>query len=170
MLVSATTKVVVITGSVWTGGKSAPCKQLVKDGFVRPVWFTTGRNITDAEYKLISSARYHLGLAEQGVLAHLHYGGDEVGILNEDFEKAAEQSEHGVLIVGPAEIAAQVAAKIPHTVIFTMKDNGMELSHHLEVAQRAGQLVRINVNALEPGAWDAVHEAMAIKLGLPIAE
>ena len=167
MHVSSTTIVAVITGSVWTGSRSAPRKLLVKDGFVRPTWFTTGRKITDADYKPISSTQYHKVLAEYGVLVHMQYGGDDIGILKQDFVDAADQSERGVLIVGPPEIAAQVADQIPHAVIFTLKDQNMNISHHLEKAKEKGQMVRIDVNALQMGAWNEVHRVMAEKLGLP---
>lgn len=100
MQVPSTTIVAVITGSVWTGGKSAPRELLVKDGLVRPVWFTTGRKITDADYRQISSTKYHMMLAEEGVLAHMRYGGDDFGILKQDFIDAVDQSERYRLRLG----------------------------------------------------------------------
>ena len=46
-------KVVCITGTVWTGSREAPRRMLVRDGFVRPIWFTTGHGISDAQYEVM---------------------------------------------------------------------------------------------------------------------
>ena len=94
-------KVVCITGSVWTGSRVAPRRMLVKDGFLRPTWFTTGRPLTDAEYRHVSVAQFHLTNAEKNVLAHIDYAGGVVGVMREDFESAMVNAEKGVLVVAP---------------------------------------------------------------------
>ena len=73
MHIPSNKKVVCITGSVWTGSRVAPRRMLVKDGFLRPTWFTTGRPLTDAEYRHVSVAQFHLTNAEKNVLAHIEY-------------------------------------------------------------------------------------------------
>lgn len=161
-------KVVCITGSVWTGSKSAPRRMLVKDGFLRPTWFTTDRRLTDADYRHVSMTEFHLAKAEESVLAQLEYGGSLVGVLREDFESALATAEQGVLIVGPPEIAAQFAVTIPQTTIFALKDVAMDLSEYLDEANRAGQLHRIDVDVLAPGAWTEVYRSMMDVIGLPV--
>ena len=170
MKITTSAKVVVVTGTVWTGSKSAPRKLLVQDGFVRPIWFTTGRKVTDADYKTISEGSYHLALSEGNVLASISYGGAHVGILLDQFLAAAEESSQGVLIVGPPDIAEQVAENIPQTKVFALKDSSMECSDHLAEANRRGQLERIDVNLLDAKAWSLVHDIMLDKLGLPPVE
>ena len=76
-------------------------------------------------------------------------------------------AKQGVLVVGPPEIAAQLAAKIPATVVFSLKDRGMDLSAHLDETQRRGQLHRVDVDVLAPGVWTEVHNRMAEVIGLP---
>jgi hypothetical protein len=75
-------------------------------------------------------------------------------------------AKQGVLIVGPPEIAAQVAAVSPRALVFSLKDRGMDLSEHLAQAQDNGQLHRIDVDVLAPGAWTEVHNIMAEIIGL----
>jgi len=159
-------KVACITGSVWTGRRSAPRHMLVKDGFLRPAWFTTDRKVSDASYTNISSNAFHSANVSQMILAHFEYGGSQVGIMREAFISAMEEAEKGVLVVGPPEMAAQLAASIPQTIIFTLKDLQMELSPHLEEANSKGQLHRIDVDVLEPGAWTEVHSKMLDILGI----
>ena len=161
-------KVVCITGSVWTGSRNAPRHMLVKDGFLRPTWFTTGRPLTDAEYRHVSVTRFHLSNSEKNILVHIEYGGNFVGVMREDFESAMVNAEQGVLVVGPPEIAAQLAATIPETIIFSFKDTGMDLSEYSNEAQRAGQLHRIDVDVLEPGAWKVAYRSMMDIIGLPV--
>jgi len=160
-------KVVFITGSVWTGSRSAPRNMLVKDGFIRPTWFTTARRITDAHYRVISETGFHLAQAEDKLLAHIEYGGGFMGITKDDFESCLAAAENGTLVVGPPEMAAQVAARIPQTTIFAFKDILMELSDYLEEADQKGQLQRIDIDVLKPGAWSGVYEVMRESLGLP---
>ncbi len=167
MHIPSNKKVVCITGSVWTGGQSAPRHMLVKDGFLRPVWFTTGRPLTDAEYFHISETQFHLANAEKEVLAHIEYGGSFVGVMREAFESAIANAETGILLVGPPEIVAQLAGKIPQAIIFSFKDTEMDLSKYSDDADRAGQLHRIDVDVLEPGAWSAVYRSMMDIIGLP---
>lgn len=168
MQISNDKKVVCITGSVWTGSRSAPRRMLVKEGFLRPSWFTTDRRVTDADYRHVSTTEFHLARAEDRVLAHIEYAGSIVGIMQEDFESAAAASEQGVLVVGPPEIAAQVAEIIPRTVVFALKDEAMDLSGYLAEAERAGQLHRIDVDVLAPGAWTEAYLAMMAVIGLPL--
>ena len=96
MHIPSNKKVVCITGSVWTGSRVAPRRMLVKDGFLRPTWFTTGRPLTDAEYRHVSVAQFHLTNAEKNVLAHIEYAGGVVGVMREDFESAMVNAEKGV--------------------------------------------------------------------------
>ena len=161
-------KVVCVTGSVWTGSRSAPRRLLIRDGFVRPSWFTTGRPMTDAHYRQISNTQFHLARARKKVLAHIHYRGSDIGIMRNDFEAAMNKGARGVLVVGPPEIAAQLAAHSPRVQVFVLKGPDMELSEHLEAAERSGQLLRIDVDVLAPGAWTDVHTAMAEAIGLPV--
>jgi hypothetical protein len=159
-------KVACITGSVWTGSKSAPRRLLVRDGFVRPYWFTTDRRLTDAAYHRLSISEFHLAKLEDNVLAELKYGAGIVGILRKDFEFAMDAARQGVLVVGPPEIAAQLAITIPQTIIFVLKDVAMDMSRHLDDLQQTGQLHRIDVNALAPGAWTEVYRSMMDTMGL----
>jgi hypothetical protein len=141
---------------------------LIKDGFLRPTWFTTDRRLTDAEYEYISETEFHLANREHRVLAHIKYAGSFIGVMREAFESAAAKAERGVLIVGPPEIAAQFADAIPRTLVFAFKDVEMHLSEHLDEAQRTGQLHRIDVDVLAPGAWTEVYRAMMDVMGLPL--
>ena len=163
-------KVVCITGSVWTGSRSAPRNMLIKDGFLRPTWFTTGRPLTDARYRRTSETQFHIANAENNVLAYIHYGGNFIGVMRDDFESAAATAAQGVLVVGPPEIAAQFAAQISHTVVFTFKDAEMGLSEHLDDAKRTGQLHRIDVDILQPGAWTAAYRAILNIIGIPVRD
>jgi hypothetical protein len=133
---------------------------LVKDGFLRPVWFTTYHPATDAQYNLITTGEFHMACANDEVLAYMKYGSDFVGIMKDDFENALNTSSRGVLIVGPQEIIALVFQRIPQAIIFTLKNIPMEISPHLAEANQKGQLHRIDVNVLQPGAWSEVHNAM----------
>lgn len=163
-------KVVCITGSVWSGSRSAPRRLLVKDGFVRPAWFTTSRPLTDGEYNLISETQFHMANMETKVLAHIEYGGSFIGVMQEDFETAMSAAEQGVLIVGPPEIAAQLAAAIPRTFIFSLKDAEMDLSEHLDAARQSGQLHRVDVDVLGPSAWTEAYQSIAEIIGLPVKD
>jgi len=166
MQVPGNKQVVCVTGSVWTGSRSAPRRLLVQDGFVRPNWFTTGRPLTDANYRQISAARFHLARARKQVLAHMAYRGSFLGVMQGDFEAAMKAGRRGVLVVGPPEIAAQIAARIPQTMVFSLKGADMALSEHLDAAQRAGQVHRVDVDVLAPGAWTDVHLSMLEAIGL----
>ncbi len=168
MIIPGNKHVVCITGNVWSGSRNAPQRLLVKDGFRRPAWFTTGQRLTDAEYFLISTTEFHMNKAEEMVLAHMEFGGAVVGILKRALETILHDSVQGALIVGPQEIAAQVAEAIPQTVVFSLKDETMELSPHLDDANKRGQLHRVDVDVLAPGAWSDVHAVMAEKLGLTL--
>jgi len=160
-------KIACITGTVWTHGRKAPRRMLVREGFIRPIWFTTGRKINDADYETISTGKYHQAHAQSEVLAYTDYGGFFSGIMKKDFEDAAIGARIGVLAVGFPEVIAQIARALPQTVVFTLKDEQMELSDHLSDAASTGQLHRIDVDILEVGAWDSVHERMREILGLP---
>lgn len=168
MIIPGNKNVVCITGNVWTGARNAPRKLLVKDGFRRPTWFTTGQRVTDAEYVRVTSTRFHMSNAEDMVLAHMEFGGAIVGILKKELGNILEASSMGALIVGPQEIAAQVAGAIPQTVVFSLKDEMMELSPLLDDANRRGQVHRVDVDVLAPGAWTEVHTLMANQLGLSL--
>jgi len=159
---------VCVTGTVWTGGRSAPRRMLVRDGFVRPIWFTTGRAVTDALYEVIPQIEYHLALAGSQVLARMAYGGGVVGIMKQDFEDAFVGSRAGVLVVGFPEIVAQIAEAIPETIVFVLKEKSMGLSDHLAGAASRGQLHRLDVDVLAPGAWTEVHRRMTQVLGLAV--
>jgi len=161
-----TKKIVCITGTVWTGSRSAPRRMLVREGLLRPIWFTTGRPVSDAQYEVISTADYHLAQADSEVLAQMKHGGDFAGIFKQDFEDAAIGAQVGVLVVGFPEIVAQIAKAFPQTVVFALKEQSMELSDHLGAAARSGQLHRLDVNVLEPGAWSDVHQRILHTLGL----
>lgn len=168
MQTSGNKKVVCVTGSVWTGSRSAPRRLLVRDGFVRPTWFTTGRPMTDAHYRQVSDAGFHLARAKKNVLAHIRYRGSFIGVMRDDFDAAMDRAVQGVLVVGPPEIAAQLAAQFPSALVFSVKGPQMELSEHLQTSQRSGQLHRIDVDVLAPGAWTDVHTSMTEIIGLPI--
>lgn len=156
-------KVICITGTVWTGSRRAPRHMLVREGFLRPVWFTTGRPLTDAHYRQVSAARFHIARSKHKVLACIRYRASFMGVMRDDFDAAMAGAKQGVLIVGPPEIAAQVAAAIPRTAVFSLKDEGMDVSGHLDEARRAGQFHRIDVDALAPAAWsDAYHRMLEI--------
>jgi hypothetical protein len=90
------------------------------------------------------------------------------GININDFENALESSSKGVLVVGVGfqEIVAQVSKKISQVIIFTVKNISMDISPHLFKADSKGQLHRIDVNILEPGAWTEVHNEMLKTLNL----
>ena len=165
---SGNKKVVCVTGNVWTGSQSAPRRLLVRDGFVRPTWFTTGRPMTDAHYRQISNTGFHLARAKKNVLAHIRYRGNYIGVMRDDFDAAMEKSLQGVLVVGPPEIAAQVAEQFPRAQVFSLKGPRMEQSENLQATERSGQLHRIEVDVLAPGAWTEVHTSMAKIIGLPI--
>ena len=160
-------KIACITGSAWTNGRNAPRRMLVREGFIRPIWFTTERTISDAEFETISTGSYHRALAQSEILAHTDYGGFFSGIMQKDFEDAAMGARCGVLAVGFPEVVAQIARALPQTVVFALKDEGTELSEHLADAASTGQLHRIDVDILEAGAWDSVHERMREILGIP---
>ncbi len=167
MSIASTKMIVCVTGTVWSGSRSAPRRMLVKDGFLRPRWFTTGRPLTDAEYKVISSGAYHMARAEGRVLISTQYSGDYIGIMAADFEAAANDSRVGVLVVGPPEIAAQLASEFPGALVFALKDEDMKLSPQLAEAERKGQLQRLDVDIFKPNAWSEVHQIMLNILGLP---
>jgi len=170
MQIPANKKVVCVTGSVWTGSRSAPRRLLVKDGFRRPTWFTTGRPMTDAQYRQISATQFHIARAKKNVVAHIAYRGSFIGVMRDDFETAIAAAREGILIVGPPEIAAQLAAAIPQAKVFSLKDEGMDLSERLDAARQAGQLHRIDVDVLAPGSWAEVHRTMAEIIGIPLTE
>jgi guanylate kinase len=159
-------RIVCITGTVWTGSNSAPRKLLVKDGFERPAWFTTGHAITDAQYQHVSHARFHQAVADDEVLVHTSYGSDQVGILRKDFQDALANSKLGILIVGPQEIVAQIAQFEQRAVIFTLKTESMDLSHYLTDTELGGRLHRVDVDFSRAGAWSKVHAYMLQVLGL----
>ena len=168
MIIPGNKQVVCVTGNVWSGARNTPRKLLVKDGFQRPTWFTTGRRITDAEYVHVSKTDFHLSVAGEKVLAHMEFGGAIVGILKRELEKILEASSRGALVVGPQEIAARVAGAIPQAIVFSLKDEMMDLSPLLEDANQRGQVHRVDVDVLEPGAWSDVHTYMADKLGFSL--
>jgi hypothetical protein len=143
---------------------------LVKDGFRRPAWFTTGRPLSDAQYRQISATRFHLARAKRNVLAYIEYRASFIGVMRDDFEAAMAAATQGVLVVGPPEIAAQLAAKMPEAKVFSLKSQGIDLSGHLDAVQRSGQLYRVDVDVLAPGAWTLVHNSMAEIIGLPKLE
>ena len=149
-------KLVCLTGTNWSGHRDAPRRLLVKDGFQRPTWFTTGRRFNDARYEIISETEFHLHNAGNRVLAHIHYSGSYLGILKEEIELALDNSERGVLIVCPQEIAEQTAEAVPSTIVFTLKSREMQLSPHLERAQQRGQLHRVDVDDSIPAPWSDV--------------
>ena len=167
MQIPGNKKVVSITGSVWTHKRNAPRHMLIDDGFLRPTWFTTRRALTDADYRRISTAEFHAACAANQVLAHLEYYSSFIGVLEKDFEATMAAAGQGVLIVGPPEIAAQLVVKIPQAIVFSFKDPQMELSEHLDSANRAGQVHRIDIDVLEPGAWAEVYVRMMEIIGLP---
>ncbi len=162
----ANKKAICITGNVWTGSKKAPRRMLIKEGFVRPTWFTTRRPITDGEYKRISETEYHMALADNELLAHTEYGSGHVGIREDDFLAAANDARTGVLVVGPQEMAGQIAAKVSQTVVVTFKDESMETAAELDEARRAGQLHRIDIDILKLNAWDEAYAHILEAMGL----
>ena len=163
---NASKKIVCITGTVWTGGHIAPREKLVKAGYVRPLWFTTTRGITDGHYRHISMGSFHLASTREEIFVHIEYGGGRMGIMNEDFSEAISRSDKGVLVVAPPDIAAQIANKVPEAILFTLKCASMELSKHLSTASKSRQFHRINIDSEQIGAWDKAYAEMEIILGL----
>lgn len=161
-------RVVCVTGTVWTGSPAAPRHMLVKLGFRRPTWFTTSRPIHDGQYRVIDTAEFSRAKVENRVLAYVKHAGDYVGIMKEDLDEALAESSLGVLIACPQEIASQIAHEIPRTIVFVLKDLQMELCAVLSEAKEKGQLHRIDVDMLAPGAWTEVHEKMGEIMGLSI--
>ena len=161
-------RIVCVTGTVWTGSPAAPRHKLVRDGFKRPTWFTTSRPIHDGSYNLIDPAEFQKAKLENRVLAYIKHAGDYVGIMKADLEEALAESPLGALIACPQEIASQIAGELPRTIVFVLKDIQMELCPELSVAQKKGQLHRIDVDILAPGAWTEVHEKMSEIMGLPV--
>jgi len=159
-------KVVCITGNVWTGRRAAPRHMLVKEGFIRPVWFTTDRKVSDASYVSISDGAFHLANANDEILAHFKYGGSWVGVTWEAFISAMERAEKGALLVGPHQMAAQLASRISRTIVFSLKNPSMDLSPHVKEALGRGQLHRIDVDVFEPDAWTKVDAKILDILGL----
>ena len=149
-------KIVCITGSVWTYKHNAPRHLLLKQGFLRPRWFTTGRAFGDADYDYISETSFQIAKLESRVLVHMEYGSEITGIMRDKFQEAMDQASAGVLVVGFPEIVAQIAESHPQAVIFAFKPEGSELSEKLDAAKRKKQLHRIDVDELEVGAWDEV--------------
>jgi len=159
-------KVVCLTGTVWTGARSAPRRILVREGFVRPVWFTTGRAVHDAQYRLVSESAFRAARAQSQILAHAEHGGDHVGIFERDFEDAATASRAGVLVVAFPEIAAQIAEAIPQTYVFSFKDKEMDLCGELDAVASRGQLHRLDIDVLAPAAWTDVNTRILETVGL----
>ncbi len=166
MDIPAGKKIVCITGTVWTGSNRAPRHLLVKDGFIRPTWFTTRIGITDADYEMITPSGYRAALSRDEVLVHTKYGPDHVGIMKDSVLKALHASELGVLVVGPQDIAAQLSNMIGSATIFALKDAHAELSKHLTASGQKGQLHRIDVDVTDVGAWTDVHASMREILNL----
>ncbi len=166
MIIPANKNVVCITGSVWSGDHRAPRWLLLKDGFVRPTWFTTGRQIYDAEYTQLSAAKFHLYNYEQEVLTYIKYGRSFMGVLKPDISSALDKSERGALFVGPQEMVEQIAGAIPKTIVFTLKAKGMKLSPHLDKARQRGQLHRIDVDPIEPGSWSEAYASITKTIGI----
>ena len=78
-------------------------------------------------------------------------------------------AQHGPLVVAPPTgTAAQVAAQFPSAQVFALKGPQMELSEHLQTCERSGQLHRIDVDVLAPGAWTDVYAYMVQTIGLPL--
>ena len=137
----------------------------MKNGFIRPIWFTTGSQINDAGYKHLSETEFHLQHAGGGVLAHIQYGGNYIGILKQELESALNESGEGRLWWGLQEIAAQIAGALPGTVVFALKERAMTLSQNL-MKFKMGKLHRIDVDVLQPGAWTEAYALICEKLGL----
>ena len=66
------------------------------------------------------------------------------------------------------QIGCLKAHTIPQAVVFSLKDEMMELSPLLADANRRGQVHRVDVDVLAPGAWSEVHARMAEKLGMSL--
>ncbi|MDJ0740244.1 MAG: hypothetical protein QNJ91_11030 [Gammaproteobacteria bacterium] len=158
-----------MTGAVWTGSRSAPRRLLVREGFVRPTWFTTGRPMTDADYRQISDTRFHLARARKNVLAHIRYRGSFIGIMHDDFAAAMDRSSHGVLVAGPPEIAVQLAERFARAQVFALKGPRMAMPARLEAGVQPAQLHPVDVDVLAPSAWTNVHVAIMEMLGLPVS-
>jgi guanylate kinase len=165
MITTTNKKIVCITGSLWTHKHDAPRHLLVKEGFIRPRWFSTGRTFNDANYEFISETSFHLAQAESKVLAHLEYGGVVVGIMMDKFQQALEEAPVGVLVVGFPEIIAQIADNYSQAIVFAFKPEGAELSEYLETARKMRQLHRIDIDVLEIGAWDEVMDKIQTIVG-----
>lgn len=156
MTITSGKKIVCITGSLWTHKHDAPRHLLIKEGFIRPRWFSTGRVINDADYEVLSESSFHLAMAESKVLAHMKYAGVYSGIMKDKFQQAIEEAQTGILIVGFPELIEQIADQYANAIVFAFKPEGSALSEHLEPARKKRQLHRIDIDILEVGAWDDV--------------
>ena len=152
--------IVCISGTVWSADLHAPRKRLVAAGFVRPVWFTTDREITDGRYVRISETQYHMAAARREVLVHVEYGGGYMGIMKREFEAALQESARGVLVVGPPEVAVQIAERFPEAILFVFRCVDMQLSDQLAAVAKSPRFHGIDLESWEAGAWDHAYEEM----------
>ena len=167
MLIPGDKRVVCLTGNVWSKERAFdPRRVLLEHGFRQPNWFTTGLPTTAEGVYSIMPGDFRLGKLEDRILAHIDLGGDTFGIAKSALEEALTTAKEGALIVGPQDIVAQVADAIRKTVVFTIKSENMELSPHLEEANKRGQVHRIDVDITAVRAWDKVNDSIFETLGL----
>ncbi len=160
-------RVVCLTGNVWTKERASdPRRVLVEHGFRQPNWFTTGLPTTEEGVYAVMPGDFRLGKVEDRILAHIDFGGDTYGITKSALEEALTTSKEGALVVGPQDIVAQVADAIREAVVFTIKSENMDLSRHLEEANKRGQVHRIDVDTSAARAWEKANDSIFETLGL----
>lgn len=167
MILPGNKHIVCITGTVMAGNTiKAPRNLLVREGFMRPVWFTSYQPISDAEYERITESYYQAAKLENRVLADMKFGNGHVGIFTESFEKTLTDSKLGSLIVAQPEIAVQVFHKYPSAKIFAFKMKGMELSKACQEIEGAGNFHRLNLDFSKTGVWSSALAAIKEELRL----
>ena len=162
MRIPADKKVVCLTGKVWTKARASdPRVMLEQYGFIQPNWFSTGLPVTKSGMFSIPGGDFRRFKLEHEILAFVEFGGDQIGILKQDLEETLTTCKRGALIVGPQEIAAQVAEEISQAVVITLLDENMPLSRELVDAKKRSQVNRINIDTLKTRAWDNAHKEIS---------
>ncbi len=167
MLALGNKKIVCITGTVSSARETeAPRYLLLKEGFQRPLWFTSYHSLNDADYEVVSDGSYHVAKMNNRVLADMEYGNGHVGIFTDRFEQACTASKLGVLIAAHPHIVTQIVDKFPTTTTFALKSPGMELNPELLPISHSTHFHRIDVDISHAGAWADALEHMKEYLGI----
>ncbi|PID42519.1 MAG: hypothetical protein CSA52_01345 [Gammaproteobacteria bacterium] len=160
-------KIVCITGTVSSARENeAPRYLLVKEGFRRPVWFTSYHSLNDADYEKISDGSYHVAKMNNRVLADMEFGNGHVGIFTDRFEEACRVSELGVLVAAHPQIVTQIVNKFPTATIFALKAPGTELTSSLKPLAHHAHFHRMDIDLGRSGVWTDAVEQMKEHLGI----